>query len=119
MPPEPPSPPPSPPKNPPSPPQICIQETEGQTMPATTDATPDPVNEPCYSHSTCREYGGDGSGYVCCVRKGTCDNMVSNTQRYYQGGCRPLVTSGGTSTAANSSTSTNHPTKDEGCAKQG
>jgi hypothetical protein len=45
--------------------------------------------------------------------------MVSNTQRYYQGGCRPLVTSGGTSTAANSSTSTNHPTKDEGCAKQG
>ena len=72
---------------PPPPPAPCAIK-EGTDMPKTTDATPDPVNEPCYSHDTCKKFGDkDGAGYICCVGVGTCDNLVSNSDRYYLGGC--------------------------------
>ena len=59
---------------------------EGDQQAKTTDADPDPVNEPCYSASSCRPYGGGNVGYVCCVAVGTCDHLVSNNARYYVGG---------------------------------
>ena len=55
-----------------------------------------PVNEPCYSHSGCRGYDQAkseptaGSGYVCCVKRGTCNAMLSNTPKYFEGGCLPF-----------------------------
>ena len=53
-----------------------------------------PVNEPCYSHSGCRGYdqatsmATAGSGYVCCVKRGTCNAMLSDTAKYFEGGCQ-------------------------------
>jgi len=55
-----------------------------------------PVNEPCYSHSSCRGYdqatsmATAGSGFVCCVKWGTCDAQVSNNAKYFEGGCLPF-----------------------------
>jgi hypothetical protein len=93
---------------------------EGQELAQTTAATPDPVNEPCYSSSSCRAYGdASQSGFICCVTIGTCDNLVSNTQRYYQGGCRGVNYRRDASQTASTSTSTDFPATDEGCVKQG
>lgn len=102
---------------PPPPPAPCAIK-EGTDMPKTTDATPDPVNEPCYSHDTCKKFGDkDGAGYICCVGVGTCDNLVSNSDRYYLGGCAGINYK---STEAHSdSTSTEFPSTRAGCAKQG
>lgn len=111
---------------PPSPPEPCVVP-EGTELPATTAASPDPINEPCYSHSSCASYSGDGSGYICCVEVGTCDNMhssgmpmVSNSQRYYVGGCRGVNYRRSTpSNASIDAGETTFPSTDEGCVKQG
>lgn len=128
-PPSPPSPPPAPPRLPPSPPQQCIPggaPSAGGTLLAKPAAPEDPVNEPCYSHQSCREYiPGTGatsnSGYVCCVAVGTCDNLVSAAERYYEGGCTGVNYHKDHQTANVSSTSnsTNYPSTIEGCVKQG
>lgn len=88
---------PSAPPPPPSPPTLCVPK-KGTELPKTTAADPDPVNEPCYSHSSCGKYSTGGTGgYVCCVKRGTCDNSVyghravSHTADYYVGGCRGIT----------------------------
>ena len=109
---------------PPSPPQQCIAP-DGSTQAKTTEADPDPVNEPCYTHSSCRGYSSGyanhhtkSSGYICCVAVGTCDSgYVSNSARYYVGGCR--ATNYANRTNSSTSTSNFYPTQDEGCVKAG
>ena len=107
--------PPSPPSSPAPPPQQCIVQP-GDSQAKTTNADPDPVNEPCFSVSSCRGYNG-GSGYLCCVAVGTCDNMVSSNPAYYLGGCRALNYQSNISSTT--STSDLFPTRTEGCVKQG
>jgi hypothetical protein len=123
-----PSAPPSPPEDPPlppSPPSKCLPK-KGDELPKTTEDHADPVNEPCYSHSSCAGYtkgaepyaSGTGSGYICCVKVGSCDNLVSNSKEYYEGGC--IGINYAASTASSTSTSTgNFKTSVEGCYKQG
>ena len=98
----------------------------------------DPVNEPCYTHHSCRGYDPatgptDVRPAICCVKVGTCDGLtISGNARWYEGGCRPFLQgdkSDGTpytyyvdrswNVRANSSNSTNFPTSTEGCVKQG
>jgi hypothetical protein len=88
-------------------------------MTKTTAASPDPVNEPCYTHSSCKKYSGEGSGYVCCVKKGTCDSIVSSTLDYYVGGCRGLNYKWNTSHIGADSGSDAFPATVDGCYKQG
>jgi len=138
--PAPPSPPPSPPSPPPAPPQKCIpQDQSDELLPKPTNPA-DPVNEPCYSHSSAYRYdpatGGPTtslSAAIICVKVGTCDGMtLSSREFYYEGGCRPFFTgnkSDGSpytyyvgeswNVRANTSTSTTWPTSTEGCVKQG
>ena len=131
LPPVPPAAPPSPPTNPPSPPQDCIPHNGvscsgngmcgGNTQPKPT-APADPVNEPCYSHSSCREYGNPSTSKVgvCCVAVGTCDSgYVSSFGKYYEGGCRGVQYSYNASFTASTSTSSSFPATVEGCVKQG
>ena len=53
-----------------------------------------PVNEPCFTYLGCRGYDQAkseptaGSGYVCCVKRGTCNAMLSDTAKYFEGGCQ-------------------------------
>ena len=98
----------------------------------------DPVNEPCYTHHSCRGYDPatgptDVRPAICCVKVGTCDGItLSGNARWYEGGCVPFFQgnkSDGTpytyyvdsswNVLANTSTSTNFPTSTEGCVKQG
>lgn len=118
-PPEPPSPP-TPPKPPPAPPQKCIPK-EGGELPKTTAATPVRINDPCYSHSDCKNYANpEKSGYVCCVKAGTCGNLVSANSKYYQGGCIGLNYKYNSSyISSTSSASYDAPSVIEGCAQQG
>ena len=71
--------------------------------------------------------------HICCVKVGTCTGYtISQSARYYEGGCRPHYGGGIIQTPANtyyatkawnvranSSTSTTFPTSTEGCVKQG
>jgi len=138
-PPSPPVPPPSPPSLPPAPPQKCIPKDQNNDGLLDKPTAPeDPVNEPCYSHQSCRHYDpATGptvlSGSICCVKVGTCDGLtLSGGQHYYEGGCRPMwvgkrsdgtpysyYASSSYNVLANSSTSTKYPTSTEGCVKQG
>ena len=124
----PPSPPPTPPTNPPAPPQLCIPggaPSSGGTLLAKQAAPADPVNEPCYTHSSCKGYTPgvgpiDSSGYICCVTVGTCDSgYVSNSGRYYEGGCIGVNYASNSSMTSSTSTSTDFPSTVEGCVKQG
>lgn len=111
--------PPSPPSAPSIPPSVC-QPIKGESLAKTTAATPEAVNEPCYSHSTCNLYGHPGyPGYVCCVTKGTCDDRVSNTQKYYEGGCRGVNYARNSSNIVAAAVGQENPATDEGCVKQG
>ena len=87
----------------------------------------------------CREYlpgvGPTSNGaYICCVKVGTCTGItISQSARYYEGGCKPAYGKGlhkhkammyyasrnKSTTIANTSTSTDYPTSTEGCVKQG
>jgi hypothetical protein len=99
----------------------------GTNFPKTTDASPDPINEPCYSHDSCRGYGAPDVKYgtgVCCLPRKKCDNIndkgfpyLSGSANYYMGGCRG-VRYNEQKVGANS-TSSAHPSTDDGCAKQG
>lgn len=123
-PPSPPAVPPSPPRLPPSPPQRCIPQDQSKILLPIPTAPEDPINEPCYSHQSCREFvPGTGattvSGYVCCVPVDTCDNLVSASARYYEGGCMGTNYKYNASYISSTSTSTTFPSTTEGCTKQG
>merc|ERR1719247_4020784 len=137
-PPSPPTPPPSPPSTPPAPPQKCIPQNQAKELLPKPTNPADPVNEPCYTHQSCRGYDPatgptTGGGSICCVKVGTCDGLtLSGSAHYYEGGCRPFFQgdkSDGTpytyyvdrswNKLANTSTSTQWPTSTEGCVKQG
>jgi hypothetical protein len=81
--------------------------------PKTTADTPDPVNEPCYSHSSCAGYP------VCCVAIGTCDTTyISSYRKYYLGGCRGYNYKYSTPSSTSSASET-YPATVDGCVKQG
>jgi hypothetical protein len=109
---------PSPPSSPPSPPSKCLP-LAGSEMVKPVAADPDPVNEPCYSHSSCAKYSGEGSGYVCCVKRGTCDNLVSANTAYYMGGCMGTNYAYNSSFISSTSSSDTAPSTVDGCVKQG
>ena len=130
---------PEPPAPPSPPPPDCLPQP-GSGLAKNTADTPDPINEPCYSHQSCRIYGDPASdGFTCCVAVGTCDATdhagrvyKSNTRDYYEGGCvgttyrkwrtgnpNDPVDPNDTSDLASTSTSTTFPSTTEGCAKQG
>merc|ERR1719420_658955 len=126
VPPSPPLPPPLPPKPPPAPPQKCVIPHGGTYFDKTTAESKDPINEPCYSHTSCRDHGNPDTleRGVCCMPRGKCDNIHSNgrpylsgTANYYMGGC--IAINYVSDTVASTSTSDDHPTQTEGCAKQG
>lgn len=81
----------------------------------TTADFPDPVNEPCYSHSSCVGYA------VCCVAVGTCDTVYTSSYgKYYQGGCIGVNYKYGMDAVASTSSNTSaFPSTVEGCVKQG
>ena len=92
----------------------CSQDADCGSVwtPKTTAVTPDPVNEPCYSHSSCAGYP------VCCVAIGTCDYVVSSYRKYYLGGCAGFNYKYSTPSSTSSASET-YPSTVEGCVKQG
>ena len=58
--------------------------------------------------------------YICCVTVGTCDSgYVSNSARYYEGGCTGVNYAANSTMIASASTSDDFPSTIDGCVKQG